>query len=59
MVESLIRELKAFVQDNNHLACSESHINKSDMLRDQKQDIPLNGGADTWLLRRWHQWFVS
>ena len=24
------------------------------MLRDQKRDIPLNGGPDTWLLRPWH-----
>ena len=57
--EGPIRELEIkpgwIVQDNNFLACSQSHIvNVFDMLRTQNQAIKFSGGLDPRLLEPWH-----
>ena len=57
--EGNIRELEIkdgyIVQDNNLLACSESHIEMVfEMLRRQKRGAVFAGGLDIKLLQRWH-----
>jgi hypothetical protein len=58
--EGGIRELQIkpgwIVQDNNLLACSESHIRRVfDMLRAQQKRIYFNGGLDKHYLKDWHR----
>jgi hypothetical protein len=58
--EGNIRELEIkpgwIVQDNNLLACSESHIRRVfEMLKEQKRNIFFNGGLDKHYLRDWHR----
>ena len=58
--EGKIRELQIkpgwIVQDNNLLACSESHIRAVfDMLRSQNRRIYFNGGLDKHFLKPWHR----
>lgn len=58
--EGKIRELQIkpgwIVQDNNLLACSESHIRRVfDMLRAQQRRIYFNGGLDKHFLKDWHR----
>ena len=58
--EGTIRELTIqpgyIVQDNNLLACSETHIRAVfDMLRAQNRNIYFNGGLDKHYLRDWHR----
>lgn len=58
--EGKLRELEIkpgwIVQDNNLLACSESHIRAVfDMLREQKRAIYFNGGLDKHFLKDWHR----
>jgi hypothetical protein len=58
--EGAIRELSIkpgwIVQDNNLLACSESHTRSVfDMLRAQDRAIFFNGGLDKHYLRDWHR----
>lgn len=58
--EGEIRELRIkpgwIVQDNNLLACSETHQrNVFEMLRQQNRNIFFNGGLDKHYLRDWHR----
>lgn len=58
--EGPLRELTIqpgwIVQDNNLLACSESHVRRVfDMLRAQKRCIFFNGGLDKDYLEDWHR----
>lgn len=44
------------VQDNNLLACPESHIRAVfDMLKEQGRRIYFNGGLDKYYLKEWHR----
>lgn len=58
--EGAIRYLQVkpgwIVQDNNLLACKESHIRAVfDMLREQRRNIFFNGGLDKHFLQPWHR----
>lgn len=58
--EGPLREIEIkpgwIVQDNNLLACTESHVRSVfDMLREQKRRIFFNGGLDKDYLREWHR----
>lgn len=58
--EGAIRELEIkpgwIVQDNNLLACSESHIRRVfEMLQSQNRRIYFNGGLDKHFLEDWHR----
>lgn len=60
LTEGAIRELSIkpgwIVQDNNLLACSESHIRAVfSMLREQGKRIYFNGGLDKHFLQPWHR----
>jgi len=57
--DSGIRELKInpghIIQDDNLLACSESHIRKVfEMLQAQKNTIKFSGGIEAKLIKPWH-----
>lgn len=58
--EGALREMSIhpgwIVQDNNLLACSESHLRAVfDMLRKQDRNVYFNGGLDKHYLKPWHR----
>jgi hypothetical protein len=58
--EGQVRELKInpgwIIQDNNLLACSDTHIRAVfDMLREQGRAAYFNGGLDKHFLKDWHR----